>query len=73
MSEKIFLGSFEGGTDIVVIPNQVLERANAQLDAERARREKIAAEAKLRTMQSARARGKLRKALFAVFGRGRRR
>jgi hypothetical protein len=69
---RVFLGSFEGGVDTVVIPNQVLERANDQLDRERQRREAGACKAKLAVLQSARARGRLRKLMRAVF-RGHRR
>jgi hypothetical protein len=65
----VYLGSFEGGTDIVVNPEPTLARASAQLDAERAAREMAEAKGKLATMQSARANGRLRKALAAVFGR----
>jgi hypothetical protein len=72
VSEKIYLGSFESGTDIVIIPEPTIARAHAQLDAEQARREAAAAKAKLQVVQSARARGKLRKLMRAVF-RGHRR
>jgi hypothetical protein len=68
----VYLGTTDGA-DTIIIPRAALASAEQKLDAEHARREKIASGAKLRTMQSARAHGKLRKALFAVFGRGRRR
>jgi hypothetical protein len=67
----VYLGSFEGGTDIVVIPEPTLARASAQLDAERAAREMAEAKAKLATMQAARSQGRLKRALRAVFRRGR--
>jgi hypothetical protein len=66
---RIFLGSFDGGVNTVVIPNQVLERANAKLDAERQKREAAAARAKLQVLQDARGRGRLKKALKLVFGK----
>jgi hypothetical protein len=69
---RIFIGSFESGVNTLVIPSQVLERANDQLDRERQRREAAAARAKLQVLQSARNRGRLRKALARVF-RGHRR
>jgi hypothetical protein len=71
MSEKIFLGTFQGGTDIVVIPPGVLDAANVKLDAARSAREREAERAKLATMQAARAQGRLKRALRAVFRRGR--
>jgi hypothetical protein len=49
---RIFIGSFESGVNTLVIPSQVLERANIKLDAERARRENIASEAALALMAS---------------------
>jgi hypothetical protein len=69
---RVYIGSFEGGTDIVFIPQPVLERAGAQLDAEHKKREREVAMAKLRVMQNASARGKLRKLMRMVF-RGHRR
>ena len=69
MSEKIFLGTFEGGTDIVIIPPGVLDAANAKLDAARAAREREAERSRLAVMQAARAQGRLKRALRAVFGR----
>jgi hypothetical protein len=66
---KVYLGSFEAGTDIVVIPLGVLDAANAQLDAARPARERETERAKLATLQAARAQGRLKRALRAVFGR----
>ena len=68
---RIFLGSFEGGTDIVVIPPGVLDAANVKLDAARAAREREAERTRLAVMQAARSQGRLKRALRAVFRRGR--
>jgi hypothetical protein len=76
----ILLGSFESGTHNVVVPAVAFARANAEFDRERAARELAAAKAeaeapkaRLQVVQTARNRGKLRKALRMVFGRGFRR
>jgi hypothetical protein len=65
----IYLGSFEGGVHHLTIPRAPLEALEQKLAAERASRELAAEKMKLATMQSARANGRLRKALTAVFGR----
>ena len=68
----VYLGSFEGGTTALVLPQELMARAAAQLDVEKARRERDEALARLAVMQAARAQGKLRKALHALGFRGRR-
>ena len=35
---RIFVGSFEGGLDILIIPAEALKQANDRLDAEREKR-----------------------------------
>jgi hypothetical protein len=69
---RVYLGTFEGGVTHLIIPAPALARANEVLDRERAKREKLANEAKTAALRLARNRGKLRKALRAVF-RGHRR
>jgi hypothetical protein len=64
----IYLGTVDAA-DTIVIPAAAFQRANAELAAERASRELAAEKMKLATMQSARANGRLRKALTAVFRR----
>jgi hypothetical protein len=66
---RIFIGSFDGGVNTVVIPNQVIERANAKLDAERRKREAAAAKAKMEVLQDARSRGRLKKAFKLILRR----
>lgn len=70
---KIFLGSFDGGVTALVVPPQIIARANAALDAEKEKREMLASAAKTKSLQDARSRGKLKRALTALgFRRGRR-
>jgi hypothetical protein len=64
----IYLGSIDAA-DTIIIPPEIWEPATKKLDDERAARELAAEKARLATMQSARANGRLRKALTAVFGR----
>jgi hypothetical protein len=68
----IYLGTVEGGANVIVVPRAALASVEQKLDAEHARREAEAAKAKLAVLQSARARGRLRKLMRAVF-RGHRR
>lgn len=69
----VYLGTFsEGVPNIAVLPHELMARAAAQLDVEKARRERDEALARLAVMQAARAQGKLRKALHALGFRGRR-
>jgi hypothetical protein len=49
-----YLGSFEGGTDTVIIPAEAFAPVDQRLVAERASRELAAEKMKLATMQSAR-------------------
>jgi hypothetical protein len=70
---RIFLGSFEAGLHHLIIPAPVTARANATFDAERARREKEAAQQKAQALGDARARGKLARVLKTILRRGRRR
>jgi hypothetical protein len=72
MTERVYLGTVEGGANIIIIPPQTLTRANQIFDAERAQREALAAKARLQVMQAAKARGKLRRVMTACFGRARR-
>ena len=72
VSKMIVLGSFEGGLNRLIIPPRVIARANAAFDAERALREREASRVKREILQAARARGRLKRALAAVFRRGRR-
>lgn len=76
---RIYLGSYEGGLHHLVVPREVLRRADEAFAAEREReaeKAKLAAlqlaKAKLTTLQSAKAHRKLLKLMRAMFGRGRR-
>lgn len=69
---RIFLGSFEAGLHHLIIPAPVIAKANATFDAERARREREAAQLKAQALRDARARAKLARALRAILRRGRR-
>ena len=79
--KRILVGVFsEGLPSVLIIPRDGLKPAEVKLDAERERlagerrtRERLASEARLQVMQSARAQGKLRKALHTILRRGRRR
>lgn len=68
---RIFLGSFEAGLHHLIIPAPVIARANATFDAERARREKEAAQLKAQALQAAKSRSRLKRALTACFKFGR--
>ena len=68
MGEKIYIGSYEGGTRVVVVPREVLKRADAQLDEARKQREQAEAMVKLQIMQRVRANGRLKRALKAALG-----
>lgn len=71
--KRVFLGSFEGGLpSYFEIPQPILERAGAQLDAERARREALAGETRRAALSRAKSMGKLRKLARTLF-RGHRR
>lgn len=67
----VYLGTYDGSTTALVIPAPIIERATKQLDQERARREKLANEARTAALRSARNQSRLKRALRAVFGRGR--
>jgi hypothetical protein len=69
MSEprRILLGTY-ASVDQLVIPAPILERADAALAVERKQREREAERARLTTMQQARARSKLRRALAGCLG-----
>jgi hypothetical protein len=58
---KIFLGNYES-VDTLVIPNEILERASAQLDAERAQR--AAAKEKAAVLGATKAQGRLRRGFW---------
>jgi hypothetical protein len=67
---KVLIGVFgEGMPNVLYIPRGGLKPAEQIFDAERKKREAAAAAAKLQILQSARARGKLTKALKLVFNR----
>jgi hypothetical protein len=66
---RIFLGTYEGGTTHVIVPREILQSADQKLAADRAAREAAAEKARLATMQAARSQGRLKRALRAVFGR----
>jgi hypothetical protein len=70
---RVFLGSFDDAVNLLVVPPEILAKANAKLDAEKQKRELLASAAKTKAMQDARSRGKLKRALAALgFRRGRR-
>jgi hypothetical protein len=66
---RVYLGSYESGTHHIVIPRAALDAAGAKLDAARERRTREEARAKAESLNMARNRGKLRKAMRAVFRR----
>jgi hypothetical protein len=71
--KRVFLGTFSDGLPVnLIIPRDGLKPATDILDAERQKRETAAAKAKLATLQAARGRARLKKALKLCFGRGRR-
>jgi hypothetical protein len=71
---RIVIGSYESGAHLVVIPRQVLTRANQVFDAERARREAEAVSAnasRVKAMRGARAMRRLKKVLTLLRGSAR--
>jgi dTDP-4-amino-4,6-dideoxygalactose transaminase len=63
-TNRVLVGVFgEGMPTHLFIPRDGLKPAERILDAERARHEALAAKAKLQTMQAARGRAKLKRAL----------
>jgi hypothetical protein len=65
-----YLGSYEGGSAVnIVIPAGAFERVEQSFAAERAAREAEALKARQTPVRQARARGRLKKALTAIFRR----
>lgn len=70
---RVFLGSFDGSVNLLVVPPALIAKANAKLDVEKQKREMFASAARTKALQDARNRGKLKRALTALgFRRGRR-
>jgi hypothetical protein len=65
------LGTFEGGLNHLIVPREAFVRADAEAARERAAKALADEKAALAVLQSARANGRLRRALHAVFRRGR--
>jgi hypothetical protein len=65
-----YIGSYEGGTNHIIIPRAPFAVIEQKLEADRVARDLAAEKAKLATMQAARSRGRLKRALRAVL-RGR--
>jgi hypothetical protein len=70
--KMIHIGTFsEGLPNVLFVPTGALKPYTDVLDSERAKREAEAAKARLQITQQARARSKLKRAMNAVFRRGR--
>jgi hypothetical protein len=68
----VYLGSFsEGLPSVVVLPRLAIRKVEAALDREQTRREVDVERARLRVVQQVSARSKLKRAMHAVFRRGR--
>jgi hypothetical protein len=63
---KIFLGGFDAGSTLVVVPRQALAKANTAFDAEKQKRERAAIRTRLRIVQDARAQARLKRAIASA-------
>jgi hypothetical protein len=70
---RVLVGVYEGGLHHLTIPAPVVARANEALDEARRKREHEAEMQRLRVKQAARNQSRLKRALHAVLGRGKRR
>jgi hypothetical protein len=67
--KRVYLGTIDSGPNAIILPHRAVNRADAAFDAERVKREKETALAKLAIMQNVRGRVRLKKALRLIFGR----
>jgi hypothetical protein len=71
--KRIYLGTFDAATNVIVVPKSVLQPAERILDHEREKRERLANQVRMQALSQAKARGKLKRVLTSLgFRRGRR-
>jgi hypothetical protein len=71
--KRVYLGTFDAATNVIIVPKSVLQPAEQALDREREKRERLASQVKMQALSQAKARGKLKRILTSLgFRRGRR-